>query len=427
VNPQDESPYEKYGENIENYLLFSSDLKGKIESPGSYFVGTEKAYEALDLLMLTHGWSRFDWASLLKENDFSAQYLPEEGLKIMGKAVNYYNDKALKEPLVGVTISSLGILDETFNTNKDGAFQIAGLRLMDSTRIFIQAYKEKSGKLKKYESAKIKLEYPSRPEVNYFADAESGVDPDFLEKAEKLNQISETYFLYNETTRLDEVVVSAKSLKQDEIRKRTIYAEPSDRIILDSLGFVGGQSVFELLRQVPGVSVVGTFPNQSVQIRGVTSLSSRPPIYLLDGIPVDDGTIQSISILDVEFIDVLKGPDAAVFGSRGSGGVILVYTKRGQSNYKDDGQEPTGLLAFIHPGYHKAKEFYSPEYDVEKEEHIVPDFRSTLHWHPELKFEDQQATTSFYTSDQAGNFTIRIEGIYTNGKPFFIESSINVE
>jgi len=48
INPQIESSYKKYGENIENYLLLSSDLKGKIESPGSYFAGTEEAYKALD-------------------------------------------------------------------------------------------------------------------------------------------------------------------------------------------------------------------------------------------------------------------------------------------------------------------------------------------------------------------------------------------
>ncbi len=87
----------------------------------------------------------------------------------------------------------------------------------------------------------------------------------------------------------------------------------------------------------------------------------------------------------------------------------------------------TGLLEFMHPGYHKAKEFYSPDYDVEKEEHIIPDFRPTLHWEPELGFEKGQAGVSFFTSDQTGDFVIRMEGIFTNGKPFFKEHMIKVK
>jgi len=78
INPQTESSYEKYGENIENYLLLTSDLKGSIKSPDHYFTGTKEAYIALDLMMLTNGWSRFDWTSLLDSIDFSPIHLMEK-------------------------------------------------------------------------------------------------------------------------------------------------------------------------------------------------------------------------------------------------------------------------------------------------------------------------------------------------------------
>ena len=123
-------------------------------------------------------------------------------------------------------------------------------------------------------------------------------------------------------TELEEVVITGKSLKQEEIEERTrLYSNPSNRLILDSLAFVSAaNSIFDLLLQVPGVAISGFFPNQSASIRGFPGA----PIYLIDGMPVDVEFIQSLPVQDVEFIDVLKGPEAAVFGSRGGGGAILV-------------------------------------------------------------------------------------------------------
>lgn len=425
INPQIESSYQEDGENIKNYLLLSSDLKGRIDSPESYLTGTEEAYRALDVLMLTHGWFRFDWESLLA-SDFSPQYLPEKGLKIWGKAINYYNDKDLNEPLIGLTIPSIGVLNETFKISEHGTFQIAGLVLMDSTVIFMQAFREKNDKIKEYQSAKIELEYPPRPDVNQVPHNESDVKPDFLAKTKKLEEISIAYFLDNQVTELEEVVVTTKNFKQDEMdRRTTLYSEPDNRLIMDSLG-VFYTSVFDALYRVPGVTVTGTFPNQSARIRGPVSLyGSNEPAYFLDGMLVDVAAIQMLPVQDVEFIDVIKGAQAATIGSRGAAGAILVYTRRGGSS--NQRERPSGLLSFTHPGYHKAKEFYSPQYDLDREEHIIPDFRTTLHWNPKLAFENNYTETTFYTSDQTGSFVIRVEGMFTNGEPFFEEHFIYVE
>lgn len=427
ISPLLESSYKEHEENIVNYILLNSDLKGAIQSPGSYFTGTEEAYAALDLLMLTHGWSRFNWESLL-EDDFRPKYPPERGLSIRGRALNYYNDKDLKEPTIGLTIPSIGVMNETFKLNEDGTFHIEGLELMDSTILYLQAYREKNEKLKKYESAKIELEYPLRPDVTAIPYVESAINDDFLEKTKKLEQIARLYFLDERFTQLETVEVKARKFKKEEMDKRAyLYSEPSNRLILDSLpNTQGALSVFDLLYQVPGVIVTGAFPNQSVQIRGINTFSSGSgPLYLLDGMPVDAGLVQTIPVDNIEFIDVLKGPETAIFGSRGAGGAVALYTRKGLPSYR--AETPTGLLTFIHPGYHKAKQFYSPQYNVEREEHKIPDFRATLHWEPELIFENNRAETTFYSSDQSGNFIIRVEGMFTNGEPFFEESVMRVE
>jgi TonB-linked SusC/RagA family outer membrane protein len=102
------------------------------------------------------------------------------------------------------------------------------------------------------------------------------------------------------------------------------------------------------LREVPSVSLpdalqgkaagleiqnVGTSPGAGTQIRirGTRSISgSNAPLIILDGIPYD-GDLNDINPDDVASIDILKDASAtAIYGSRGSNGVILVTTKRGK-------------------------------------------------------------------------------------------------
>jgi len=68
----------------------------------------------------------------------------------------------------------------------------------------------------------------------------------------------------------------------------------------------------------------------SVVIRGSGSLrAGNAPLYVVDGIPVEGG-LQDLSQGDIESIEVLKdASSAAIYGSRGSNGVILVTTRKG--------------------------------------------------------------------------------------------------
>jgi TonB-linked SusC/RagA family outer membrane protein len=70
----------------------------------------------------------------------------------------------------------------------------------------------------------------------------------------------------------------------------------------------------------------------SVRIRGVGSITSgSEPLYVVDGIPLTGG-LNAINPNDIERIDVLKdAASAAIYGSRGTNGVVLVTTKRGKS------------------------------------------------------------------------------------------------
>src|SRR5665213_1123024 len=90
--------------------------------------------------------------------------------------------------------------------------------------------------------------------------------------------------------------------------------------------------------KIPGVvvTVPGGDPNgaSSIRLRGVTSLSGgQTPLIVVDGVPLaDPNTFSDIPASDIASIDVLKDASAAaIYGSRGSNGVLVVNTKKGVS------------------------------------------------------------------------------------------------
>ena len=70
----------------------------------------------------------------------------------------------------------------------------------------------------------------------------------------------------------------------------------------------------------------------SIRIRGNRSLSaSKDPLYVVDGVPLQSGGIESINPRDIEAIDILKDASAtAIYGSRGANGVVIITTKGGR-------------------------------------------------------------------------------------------------
>lgn len=85
-------------------------------------------------------------------------------------------------------------------------------------------------------------------------------------------------------------------------------------------------NIYEMIKgEVPGVRVNGT----SINIQGSASfISNTEPLIVVDGIPTE--SIDNISPQNVKSIEVLKGAAAAIYGSRGANGVILIDLIRGK-------------------------------------------------------------------------------------------------
>ncbi len=89
--------------------------------------------------------------------------------------------------------------------------------------------------------------------------------------------------------------------------------------------------------KMPGVQVLagGGQPdgNVTIRVRGIQSATAgNDPLYVIDGVPCDARAFANIDGADIESLEVLKDASAAaIYGSRGSCGVILITTKRGTS------------------------------------------------------------------------------------------------
>jgi len=94
----------------------------------------------------------------------------------------------------------------------------------------------------------------------------------------------------------------------------------------------GASSIEQILAgRISGVQVTPA-PGGGLVVRfaGPTSFyAGQEPLFVVDGIPVEvqRGTLTWLNARDVESIRALKGADAAIYGIRGSNGVIVIKTK----------------------------------------------------------------------------------------------------
>lgn len=143
-----------------------------------------------------------------------------------------------------------------------------------------------------------------------------------------LTQLSVT--LNNAEIAMDDVVVVGYGTVKRSTLTSSVASVKSDEFVQGAV-----TSPLQLLQgRVAGLAVNTTSgdPNNSgvqVMLRGVSTLTgSQEPLIVIDGI--SGGSLSNISVDDIESIDILKdGSAAAIYGTRGTNGVILITTKKG--------------------------------------------------------------------------------------------------
>lgn len=421
-------------ENLLTYLLLSSDasnlnsgefystLRGTIEQPAYYFdKENTDAARHLDILMMTQGWRRFVWRDLMADKFPKMDNFLETGLYVTGKAIRP-NGKTADKVTLTMMLKN-GKLNPQFQmgiTDSLGRYGFYGLDFSDSTQVFMQGMKKSGSKNldvtidRQKPAPKVKIvKIPYNPMEFDTKDL-----ADFLKKANDAVELEKKLKLNRDSQLLNEVVVKAKKIEEPDARK--IYGKASNTIKVDQILCAGATSIFQMIQgRVAGVQVSSNGSGgYSVLIRGITSLTgSNEPLYLLDGMPVEADALSSINPCDVDNIDILKGADAAIFGSRAATGVIAVLTKRGGNNYDYSKDPASGVSIQRRVGYYVAREFFAPKYDIALPDHVRPDFRSTLHWQPNVRTDATgKATLTYWNTDANAKIHINAQGVSTQGR-----------
>ncbi len=421
-------------ENIKTYLLLNSDLRGYIENPGYFFEkeNDPKRRYILDLVMLTHGWSRFTWNDILYKNaQKTNQFNTEKGIYISGRT------SALKEinqqipATTRLTFMGSSPYQELKQSDANGIFKYGPFVFSDSIPVLIEArvnnFKDDKDIKNRFVDINLTENFNSSPQVQKNNIVKTNIEDEnkisnFIKLSQSISKI-DTEFL--ESARiLDEVVIIANrqsdlDKRNKMLNERTNYGFPSNRIDLNDIPNSETLTVFDLLNRIPGVTAY----YDSISIRN----SGVPGIYL-DGIQVQMEDISSLMGSQIEFIDVLKGADAASFSNAGNG-IVAIHSKTGANIRNINIKRKPGIIDFQAIGFYTAREFYAPDYINAQDEFSKQDLRSTLHWAPKIQLTKNKnsAEISFFTSDSKSKYSIEIEGITEDGIPIHHINTLEIE
>lgn len=223
--------------------------------------------------------------SAVRTKSSKQQSASAEKVKITGKVTD-----AQGEPLIGASVTVEGT-HIGVTTDIDGNYDIdvpEGGRLMFS---YIG-----------YSSEKKKIDKPGR------------LDIVMAENQQLLNEV---------------VVIGYGTMDKKELTSAISHVSEKDFLSMSTT-----DPSMLIQGKVPGVSITNTAagdPNNaaSIQIRGVSSRSAGlGPLIVIDGVP--GGNLTNVNPTDIASFDILKdGAASAIYGTRGSNGVILVTTKKG--------------------------------------------------------------------------------------------------
>ncbi len=267
------------------------------------------------------------------------------------------------------------------------------------------------------------------------------ITPLNLKQTFVVDEVKEFYTNQRKRAAQDTVIMGKGWLK--EVIVRTTIKKPAEynrdkrvssfsRILSGKMLQNGGSNnIGDALFKIPGITLRQGYLVIGGSNNGLRHPSAADePLLIVDGVamhiiggsdPMNPGSpllafLSTFSFRIVDFIEVLKGPEAAFFGTRGSNGVILIHTKTTQTDIGDN--PPNGLKIFTMPGYQVPMAFDQPDYSTkENKSSKFPDRRTLLYWNGDVVTDEKgKVSLNFYTADQPARYYISVTGITTDGR-----------
>lgn len=387
-------------QDIRNYLWLSSDLRGNIESPDYYFKNTDKeADEAIDNLMLTQGWSRFNWNDVLSNKTPAFKFLPElNGPIVNANIVFAANNEPAKEVVAYLSIPGKRVQMYAARSDSTG-------RLIFNMKNFFGP-----GEIVAETNTEIDTGY--RIDVlNPFSEQFANVSLPALNITPSMQTEMQSHNLFTQVQN----IYSGNKLKQfydPQVDSSAYFGPPNSSYILDN--YTRFTTVEEIMREyIHEVNITNSKGKFHIKVLNEIGMYEADPMVLIDGVPFfNTNKIFAADPLKLYRLDVV--PFTYYWGPSVAGGLFSFISYKGDLGGNEI--DPHAVV-LDYDGLELQGEFYSPAYDTEDayKSHI-PDFRNVLYWAPNINTTTKgKNSISFYTSDQPGHYIGVIQGLTSNG------------
>lgn len=388
-------------ENIQSYLWLTSDLSGSIESANYYFDHEDTETKiALDNLVLSQGWSRFNWNKVLKDQKIAFKFLPEfEGHIITGKITDTRNSGPAKNILTYLSVPGKKVQFYSSRSDSSGKILFNTKDFYGLNEVVLQTNLLKDSLYKIEISNPFSEQFSNSHFSNFLINKNlEGPLKDYSLDMQVQNLYSGKYIRRFYNPLIDSTAFFGKPdklYKLDDYTRFTTMEEVLREYIREiAVSHLQGKYRLKILSQDDGPLA----DNPLVLIDGV-------PVFDMDKlIAMDPLKINTLAIVAQEY-------DYHALNEDG----VLSYT-----TYKGDlgGFEIDPHAVVIdYEGLQLKRDFFSPVYQTDKQHGSrVPDFRNLLYWMPDMDTgADGKIHFSFYTSDQEGVYNVNIQGISRKG------------
>ncbi len=248
---------------------------------------------------------------------------PEAEVQDSGAIAGTVTDKATGAPLAGATVT-VGGTGWNATTGTDGRYRISGVE--------VGAYT-------------IRARYIGYAALSSPITVDAG------------REVSADFGLVKSVQKLDDVVTTGTFVPTEVKALPT----PISVISADDIAQQRPQALLDVIRQAVPTAVAFDRPFASTvqtffSVRGVSSLSGSSPLKILvDGVEATTFTLAPVDPTSIERIEVVRGPQAAaIYGADAAGGVIQIFTKRGDPGLtrpKVDMQAGVGVVQTPYGGH----------------------------------------------------------------------------
>ena len=337
----------------------------------------------------------------------------ENKTKILnGRVIDVVTNKVVNEAVVLLSCNDTVPNLQYAVTNADGKFQLLLSDYYDGKELFLTIKDVPAGQQLKIETED---EFAQNQPWNSSLISGSSDFKDYIVKSQNIVYINKSYQLNNDL--VDKSVGDINSICPQFYHSTGTTILPSDFVSLDDFPEI----VVEILPQVLITRDKGK-PRIKVYNTLIKMFNRNSPAIFLDGVFVDD--VNKILVLgseQIKKIDVFEVERA--FGDLVFSGVISIVTKSNEIlntkpalhslRLKNDRVNTCGSLVTI-----------TPDQILNKD---LPIFKQLLYWNPNLELKGKNtANIEFYTSDNAANYMIQIDGISEDGSLISSSSAIQV-